>query len=74
MADAARDGEAQEVSPLPSSIYAFSMQDCKRIVQAVMSPCQVQRGGIKDRYNITLFPLGCVDEKASKRLRNFFFF
>lgn len=71
MADAARDGEAQEGSSLPSNIYAFSFRTVRESCRAA---CHVQRGGIKDRYNITLFPLGCVNEQASKRLRHFFFF
>lgn len=58
MADAASDGKAQEGFTLPYNIYAFFIQDCKMIVQGIMSPCQVQRGGIKNSDNITPFPLG----------------
>ena len=59
VADAAGDAEAQEGFPLPCNTYLrLLIQDCKMIVQGIMSPCQVQRGGIKNRYNITPFPLG----------------
>nr|CCQ43156.1 alternative protein EFNA5 [Homo sapiens] len=34
------------------------IQNCKMIAQGIMSPCQVRRGGIKNRYDITPFPIG----------------
>lgn len=62
MADAAGDdGEAQEGFRLPRNTYAFSFRTGRRSCRAschLMSPCLVQRGGIKNRYNITPFPLG----------------
>lgn len=69
MADAARDGEAQEGSS-PYNIDAFSFRTGREPCRA---SCQVQRGDTKNRYNITPFPLGCVNEQASKRLRHFLF-
>lgn len=42
----------------PIQYLCLLIQDCKIIMQGIMSPCQVQEGGIKNWYNITPFPLG----------------